>query len=565
MQHQFKKSFLVDDLFGKAVISSHGHFILFLVILFVSFYDGEAHPLFLFFFLGHTFVWVVKLIIANQYKNLRSTEEEKVSNDFDKYYLFMTALTALLWSCWTSFVLFHHGFESKVFTINLAILAGMASASALSLGSSLWGHRAFLICLFSWLIVLTTYFTYDPFSIALAFICVVFFLYLLKIGEFVFKSINERSEFLILTKSESTRVKSILETLPGVVSLFDSELRYVFASNQIGELFDLNNVDSFIGRPLGWSHKNPAFHELVQDFTRSPELTRRSVIQLSMKDDQPAWFEIYLSKKAIDRNILVFSLNIDERVKLEQQLKSEQLYHAQSSRLAAVGEMAAGIAHEVNNPLTIILGRTRLMLRDYHQSEDGMISGEKFEAGLLKIEETTTRISRIIKGLKTFSRDADDAQIENLKFDQLFDDALAISKERAKQLGIELTVEDFTSEQLICANIIGTNQVFLNLLNNAFDALEGLENAWVRISGEIKDQLILIKVSDSGPGIPHQLKERIFDPFFTTKQVGRGTGLGLGICKGLLEKMGGTILLDPTSPHTCFVVTLACAKVDSID
>lgn len=560
MQFNVKKSFLVDDLFGKAIISTHGHFVLFLMIFSVSVYAAGFIPLTVFFLLGHSLVWLGKLAVSNQYFKLRSESEEKNSNDFARFYVILTSVTAVLWSGWTSYILFKHGFESKVFTINLVIISGIAAASTLSLGSTLKGQRAFLTFIFLWIFALASYFSHDPYSITLAFISFIFFLYLVKIGKFVFDSLIERAELLMLTKNESNRVKRILETLPGVVSLFDAELRYVFASNQIGELFDLNNADSFIGRPLGWSDKNPEFRDLIQDFAQSPELTRRSQIQLTIKDDKPAWFEIYLSKKAIEKNILVFSLNIDERVRLEQQLKEEQLRHAQSSRLAAIGEMAAGIAHEVNNPLTVILGRTRLMLRDFEQSSEASFSIEKLQPGLLKIEETAIRISRIIKGLKTFSRDADDAQIENVKFDMLFEDALAISRERSKQLGIELTVDPWSFDELITANIIGTNQVMLNLLNNAFDALDGQHNAWVKITNESYHDHVVIRVIDSGKGIPQHILERIFDPFFTTKQVGRGTGLGLGICKGLLEKMGGKIWVDPDSENTCFVISLMKAS-----
>jgi signal transduction histidine kinase len=556
MEHQFKKSFLVDDLFGKAMIGTHGHFFLFVMVFALSLYDGSFIPLSVVFFLGHALTWLSKLIVINQYRKLRLTREEVKSNDFSQYYLVLTTFNAVLWSAWISFILFTHGFESKIFTINLVILSGIAASSTLSLGSSRRGHRLFISCIFLWLLALATYFTHDPYSIVLAVISGVFLIYLLKIGDFIHQSISERSEYLFLTRNESSKVKRILETLPGVVSLFDTQLRYIFASNQLGELFDLDNVDSFIGRPLGWSEKNPEFRELIQNFANSPELTRRSLIELAMKGEKKAWFEIYLSKKAIDKNILVFSLNVDERIRLESQLKEEQLRLAQASRLASIGEMAAGIAHEVNNPLTIILGKTRLMLREFHQSPDKSVSPDKLEAGLLKIEETSTRISKIIKGLKTFSRDADDAQIERVSFDHLIEDALAVSRERANQLGIKLTVEGCTLENIIFANIVGTNQVFLNLLNNAFDALEGQENAWVRVVHELNENSIVIKVMDSGPGIPANIKDKIFDPFFTTKQVGRGTGLGLGICKGLLEKMGGTIELDTKSANTCFVITL---------
>ncbi len=224
-----------------------------------------------------------------------------------------------------------------------------------------------------------------------------------------------------------------------------------------------------------------------------------------------------------------------------------------TSKLAALGEMAGGIAHEINTPLTVIQGRA-------HQIRLLVEEGAP-DPGLLvdfagKIEATARRIGRIVHGLRAFARQADHDPIEAASAATIVADTLDLCRERFRSHGVALrqAVAD-ESLRLLCRPT-QLSQVLLNLLSNAFDAVEGAAEKWVALEVRADGDRVELAVEDSGPGVPAALREQLFQPFFTTKPVGRGTGLGLSIALGIVQDQGGTLVLDERSAHTRFVVSL---------
>lgn len=237
----------------------------------------------------------------------------------------------------------------------------------------------------------------------------------------------------------------------------------------------------------------------------------------------------------------------------EKSLQNHQAKMIQSSKLSSLGEMAGGIAHEINNPLAIILGKLDKLARVFQEDRDNEVL---INQELEKIRLTAIRIAKIIQSLRAFSRDGSTDPFESIEVSELIDNTVDLCSERFAIAGVKLIVENSLSLHLKCRPT-DISQILLNLLNNAFDAIQTAKNKWIKIQ-IIEDSLdqICISVTDSGPGISSSIQDKIMQPFFTTKDVGKGTGLGLSISKGLAEAHGGQLLFNTDSPHTCFLILL---------
>jgi PAS domain S-box-containing protein len=243
--------------------------------------------------------------------------------------------------------------------------------------------------------------------------------------------------------------------------------------------------------------------------------------------------------------------DITERKALEAELERETLKTLQAAKLATVGEMAAGIAHEVNNPLALIDAAACL-------AEDALATGEVelVAESLTEIRRAVERASRIVRGLRRFARESHHDPDATVAVPTLLDDSLGMVEARLRNHGVRLIRAE--SEPLVVrGDAIELSQVLVNLLLNAFQAVSGREDAtvWVRVSAPRADQVRIV-VEDNGAGVPAALKERLFEPFFTTKEVGEGTGLGLSISRGIVESAGGRLFLDDLAHRTRFIIEL---------
>lgn len=242
-----------------------------------------------------------------------------------------------------------------------------------------------------------------------------------------------------------------------------------------------------------------------------------------------------------------------ERGQTEKLLREQQAKMVASSKLAALGEMAAGLAHEINNPLAIIQCRAvQLSL----MVERDQTTPELLEEVGQSIHSTTQRISRIIKGLRSFARETEHEAKVRVPIIGVIDETLAFCKERFKSHSIELRISKIPPDMVLECRPVQLSQVLLNLLNNSRDATEHLPEKWIEIDVQEDHERVCIAVTDSGLGIPEEVRERIMQPFFTTKAVDQGTGLGLSISAGIVSSHGGNLALDENCPNTRFVITL---------
>jgi two-component system NtrC family sensor kinase len=222
----------------------------------------------------------------------------------------------------------------------------------------------------------------------------------------------------------------------------------------------------------------------------------------------------------------------------EKQRMDEQI--VETGKLASIGELAAGIAHEINNPVAIMVEEAG-WIGDLLEEEDFKEGKnlEEFKRALAQINTQGKRCKEITSKLLTFARKTD-SRIRAVRINDLLEEMVALSSQRAKYANVEIQTDFEEDLPTLRVSPSELQQVFLNLINNALDAMEK-RGGLLKIRSRLNGGEMIVEVTDNGPGIPKANLNRIFDPFFTTKPVGKGTGLGLSICYGIVEKMGGRI------------------------
>jgi len=241
--------------------------------------------------------------------------------------------------------------------------------------------------------------------------------------------------------------------------------------------------------------------------------------------------------KRLDENKNELKAHILSLEKANMELKVAQDEIIRSEKLASVGRLAAGIAHEIGNPIGIILGYLDMIRK-------GNLSPEEEEDFIARVESEITRVNSIIRQLLDFSRTATEKR-ENIYIHELILNTVEMLKPNSMMKNLEIDLKLNATRDAVLADKNQIQQVFLNILINSIDALRDethlLDNSRIDIFSSNKNDLIQIEFIDNGPGISGDKLNHIFDPFFTTKDPGRGTGLGLSVCYRIVESLGGTI------------------------
>ena len=286
--------------------------------------------------------------------------------------------------------------------------------------------------------------------------------------------------------------------------------------------------------------------------------TWRSDVCNKAKDESIYWVDTFITPLLNESNIvtelMVIRVDITEQKNNEKSLSIEREKATFASQLATIGEMSAGIAHEINNPLAVIAGNIDMISI---KMDKGKTKG--LPKNIETIKKSVNRISKIIKGLKRVSYKSESNELEKVSMHEIMSDTLDFSLEMLRSKGIELVVEDLPDCFVECRSV-EISQVLLNLVNNAKDAIADLPSKWIKVqSFQVKDKL-RINVIDSGSGISAGLREKIMESFFTTKELGEGTGLGLSLSKRIIEEHEGEFFIDSDSENTCFSIILPIAK-----
>jgi len=257
----------------------------------------------------------------------------------------------------------------------------------------------------------------------------------------------------------------------------------------------------------------------------------------------------------VSTTIGITRLTVNRLKEADSQMNTLNAQLMQSDKLAALGKMAAGVAHEINNPLAVILQKTGWM-EDLLAEEDFKNSKnlEELKLSIRKIEEHVERARKVVHNMLGFARRME-PRLEDVDVNETLKQTISILDNYARINNIEIRTDLAQDLPIIASDQAQLQQVFLNLISNAIDAI-GKDGLVAVKSGRLGQEL-RVRVSDNGRGIPEDLQKKVFDPFFTTKEKGKGTGLGLWISYNIIEKMGGTItLVSRQGEGTTFTVKL---------
>lgn len=265
---------------------------------------------------------------------------------------------------------------------------------------------------------------------------------------------------------------------------------------------------------------------------------------------------VILTYIAVDRSTKPLN-NLATELKEKVAEQSQQLLY--SAKMSSLGEMAGSIAHEINNPLAII----NLQIDSLKNNiEKKPFSTELILETLNRMEHTAFRITKIIRGLRTFSRDGSKDAMRNENLLTILADTQSLIIESLKKQNIEFRINCPPHLELECQPV-PLSQVFVNLIMNSKHAIENNPQKWISIVATETIDKIFIRVTDSGNGISLDVQQKIMHPFFTTKPIGQGTGLGLSISKGIIEQHYGKIWYNLDSQNTEFCIVLP-KKQDAI-
>jgi C4-dicarboxylate-specific signal transduction histidine kinase len=248
--------------------------------------------------------------------------------------------------------------------------------------------------------------------------------------------------------------------------------------------------------------------------------------------------------------------NVISRMEQYANAQEVQAQKVMSSKMYTLGEMAASIAHELNNPMAVIQG---VAWMTQASAQSGELLPDKISENMTKIIKMTERSSKIIKGVRIFARDGGDDPIEPIELNSIIEDTLELCKWRINQKGIQL-IWDSKDAALSSGKPVQISQVLLNLLNNATDAIEGSKDPWIKINLEEQNENWIVSVTDSGKGIPPEVVKKMMVPFFTTKASGKGTGLGLSISQKIMKDHNGKMWYEEDSSNTKFSFSLPILK-----
>lgn len=250
---------------------------------------------------------------------------------------------------------------------------------------------------------------------------------------------------------------------------------------------------------------------------------------------------------------LLMHQNLEELVEQRtRELDRQRANSLESAKMAALGQMAAGIAHEIRTPLSIINSRADSLRRHIDQNPPDR---ESCIAAVAQIKAMVQRMDSIIRTLLSLARDGLHDQLEPTSVRALLFDVQELCRDRFNHSGVELRIAEVPELMVTCCPS-QIAQVLVNLLNNAHDAISELPEKWVELEVVQLPNAILLQVTDSGNGIAPDVAAKLMQPFFSTKGHGKGTGLGLNLSATIAENHGGNLFYDPSHPHTRFVLRL---------
>ncbi len=331
---------------------------------------------------------------------------------------------------------------------------------------------------------------------------------------------------------------AIFNNIPNPVFVLDRDTLEVLDCNESVTAVYGYTQDEMIQRSFLDLCREPEKHDSARRLREANTINQVKHID---KKGNDIYVDIWVSPSEYPgkKVLLVTTSDITQRLETEQQL-------IQASKMATLGEMATGVAHELNQPLSVIKTASSFFVKKINQDEE--IVKDTLHKMLTKIDSNVDRASKIINHMRQFARKSE-IDLVKVHINEVLERAFEIFSQQLKVRGIDVVWDIQDGLPKIMAEPGRLEQVFINLLINARDAIEekwaargrDTEDNRITIVTRAEDNRVIVEVSDTGTGIPEMIRDKLFEPFFTTKEVGKGTGLGLSISYGIIKECGGNI------------------------
>ncbi len=384
-------------------------------------------------------------------------------------------------------------------------------------------------------------------------------------------------DYIIESIRDVTRVKNLEKMYSGVRELIDrvvqSSVSAIIAADRRGRIIMMNkaaealfghaayytdnvNIEGFYPPGVARDIMSKLRDERIGGRGKLP-LTRVNILHKDGTEIPVEMTAVIIYEDGMETATAGIFNDLRDRQKVEGQLKEAHAQLIQSEKLASLGRLAAGVAHEINNPLTSILLYANLM-------REKLEKDHPLEKNLTYILEDTERCKEIVKNLLAYSRQTNPKR-EFFKLNDVIDDSLRLIRDQRLFLHIKVVEDKAFPPILVNADKNQLCQVVINLIINAIDAMEGSGVLTLHTFEDVEKDKAYLEVSDTGGGISPENISKIFDPFFSTKELGKGTGLGLSMAYGMMEENHGRIFVRKTGPQgTTFALELPLVPMSDI-
>jgi len=365
----------------------------------------------------------------------------------------------------------------------------------------------------------------------------------------------------VVAEGVAAKFRELLEAAPDAMIVVRRDGTISFVNRHAETIFGYP-ASELLGRPIAplVPERFRAGHEgHVHDFFASPVLRSMGAglaLFARRKDGSEFPVEVSLSPLELDDEecIIAAIRDVTERKRLEASVETSRMQMVESARLSALGVMAGGIAHEINNPLAVI----HALAKDLAEAAElGEVAPSELAATTREIAQHTDRIAKIVRSMRYIARDGTNDPFDDVAVVDIAERVLALCSQRFAGHSVALLTSPIDPAIAIACREVQIAQVLVNLLQNAFDAAqEQPGDKWVRLEVTATEETVVLSVIDCGTGVPAALKARIMEPFFTTKPVGKGIGLGLSLSKQIAQEHAGTLEVDEDGGHTRFSLRL---------
>jgi PAS domain S-box-containing protein len=370
---------------------------------------------------------------------------------------------------------------------------------------------------------------------------------------------NNNLKILQEKTAAESKMNHILEFIDQIIWSLDLNLKLNYCNDAMFIKTGYSSKEIMADPEIFINLVLPEDRSKVETFINDIKKNKKASTTFKLKHKLGKVFEFNASAKLIEENGVpiridgiyydITDINEAQRIILDQKNKI-----VLASRLEALGQISSSIAHEIKNPLGII-STTAGYLGCLCEDKDSVPSKDVIKV-TKKIEDTAIRISKIIKSLRTFSRDSSNDPLVTTSLKTMIEESMDLYYNRFKNDDINLSIDVIPKDVYVDCKSSEIYQVLINLINNSYDAVHNLKEKWVKITYTDLGSAFEVAVTDSGSAISLESQKRLFEPFFTTKEVGYGTGLGLSICERIISAHGGIIRYDNLSANTRFIIRL---------